>query len=115
MPAVIARTARMTPTARPAVAPLERPEDEDSAVGVSEGAVSAAVELSAGDEEVTAGLPVGVLLSWVDVVDTLDVLVEESSLPTAGGPTVLPSNAWAACFIWSAVSPESPEMLKRFE
>ena len=45
------------------------------------------------------------------IVDVLD----DALLPTAGGPSVSPSRACAACLIFNAVSPESPAMLKRFE
>jgi hypothetical protein len=47
----------------------------------------------------------------LDMVELLDVAL----LPTAGGPSVSPSRAWAACLIGKAVSPESPAILKRFE
>jgi len=64
--------------------------------------------------------------SCVDVVEAVvvdagaDVLVMvellgNALLPTAGGPSVLPSRACAACLIFNAVSPESPAMLKRSE
>ena len=42
-------------------------------------------------------------------------LLGNALLPTAGGPSVLPSRACAACLIFNAVSPESPAMLKRSE
>lgn len=48
-------------------------------------------------------------------VDAVLVPIEDMSLPTADGPSVLPSRACAACLILSAVSPVSPEMLKRSE
>ena len=46
---------------------------------------------------------------------TLLVAVDGESLPTAGGPAVLPFRANAACLMGNAVSPVRPAMLKRFE
>lgn len=99
------------------MAPLERPEeeDDDEVVG-DEVDVVVEVEDSTGDEEVAAELSFDSLCVLLVGVEELDVLLlEGASLPTAGGPSVLPSRSCAACLILSAVSPVRPEMLKRLE
>jgi hypothetical protein len=56
----------------------------------------------------------GILDVGADVLDMVELL-DDALLPTAGGPSVLPSRAPAACLMGKAVSPESPAMLKRSE
>lgn len=57
---------------------------------------------------------VAVLDVGADVLVMVELL-DDALLPTAGGPFVLPSRAWAACLIGRAVSPVSPAILKRSE
>jgi hypothetical protein len=109
----------VTATAIAAVAPFEMPEKSSSAslspspspllssgrmVGVAEVVGTSCVDV--------AGVVVrDVGADVLDMVELLDIAL----FPTAGGPSVSPSRAWAACLIGKAVSPESPAILKRFE
>lgn len=110
-------------TAMPAIAPLERFEDE---LVPSGNAVGADVELADGSVVVADGVAVaasdvGALLAGLLAVDEeLEVLValelvDGASLPTADGPSVLPSSAFAARLNLRAVSPVRPFKLKRLE
>lgn len=107
----------VAPTAIPAMAPFDMPSEEaDSSADASEMAGVAVVNrVSAGPLVDAAAL----LVSLVDCVEVEELVLVELcaglSLPTEGGPSVLPSRAWAACLMASAVSPLSPGMLKRSE
>lgn len=110
-------------TATPAIAPLERFEDGLVSSGNAVGADGELVDGSAvfGDEVVVAASDVGALFAASLAVDEeLEVLValelvDGAALPTADGPSVLPSSACAACLNLRAVSPVRPFNVKRLE
>ena len=122
--APVAIVATVTAAAIPAMAPLEMPAKSSSASESASPVLSLSV-LSGEDVDVDVAKMTGT--SSVDVVEAVVVvdagadvlliveLLGNALLPTAGGPSVLPSRAIAACLIFNAVSPESPAMLKRSE
>jgi hypothetical protein len=120
--APVAIVATVRAAAIPAMAPLEMPAKSSSASSSASPVLSLSV-LSGEDVDVakmtgTSSVDVVEAVVVVDVGADVLLIVEllgNALLPTAGGPSVLPSRAIAACLIFNAVSPESPAMLKRSE
>ena len=120
--APVAIVATVTAAAIPAMAPLEMPANSSSASESPSPVLSLSV-LSGEDVDVakmtgTSSVDVVEAVVVVDAGADVLLIVEllgNALLPTAGGPSVLPSRAIAACLIFNAVSPESPAMLKRSE
>jgi hypothetical protein len=120
--APVAIVATVTAAAIPAMAPLEMPAESSSASESPSPVLSLSV-FSGEDVDVakmtgTSSVDVVEAVVVVDVGADVLLIVEllgNALLPTAGGPSVLPSRAIAACLIFNAVSPESPAMLKRSE
>lgn len=103
-------------TAMPAIAPLERFEDGLVSSG---DAVGADVELVDGVVVATSDVE-ALSAASLAVDEKLEVLValelvDGALLPTADGPSVLPSSACAARLNLRAVSPVRPFRLKRLE